>query len=189
MEKRTDHFVIEPDTRLDFLRLFQYLYEVLRPNYAYLQREIAVLCIGSVECIGDALGPLVGSELEAAGTRAFGTLEAPVHARSLTETLRRVRETLRDPIVIAVDACVGNSAEIGNVESWQGSLRAGLALGKPLPEVGDIAVVGIVGADSQANFATLRRAPLPTVMRLSKTISRGLAVLLRRVEDEKRLGR
>lgn len=189
MERRTDHLVIAPGSRLGFLHVSQYLYELLRRDYAYAEREIAVLCIGSVDCVGDALGPLVGSELEAFGARVFGTLDAPVHARELAAALQRIREGGADPVVIAVDACVGPRAEIGNVECWQGSLRAGLALGKPLPEAGDIAVVGIVGADSPANFTTLRHAPLPTVVRLSKAIGQALAVLLHRIESEKRRGR
>lgn len=186
MEVPADRLVIEPGARLDFLRLSQYLYELLQLEYAYMQREIAVLCIGSVDCVGDALGPLVGSELKAAGARVFGTLETPVHAQSLVSALQRVHGGAQKPVVIAVDACLGRGAEIGNVEAWRGGLRAGLALGKPLPKVGDIAVVGVVGADSASNFAALRGASLPTVVRLSKTIARALAVLLCRVEDEKR---
>ena len=55
-------------------------------------RELVFLCIGTDRATGDCLGPLVGSRLKSLSpsTAVYGTLETPVHATNLQETLDEI---------------------------------------------------------------------------------------------------
>ncbi len=149
----------------------------LAEQLLYLLRKknmpLAVLCIGSDHYIGDALGPLVGSSLKERGACVpiFGELERPVHADNLIATYEAVRRAHPCAVVLAVDACLGREDEIGNLELWSGGLEAGIAVGKRLPPVGDISLVGVVGASRQLGHLDLQNASLARVIALSRIIA------------------
>ena len=66
------------------------------------KRPIVVMCIGTDRSTGDSLGPLVGdmlSKWKMADIHIFGTLDFPVHARNLEETLKRTPEIIINPIL------------------------------------------------------------------------------------------
>lgn len=154
------------DSRLNS-NLTAYLLDKLTSN------QVTVVCIGSDRYTGDCLGPLVGSMLEEAnvGWRVIGTLDNPVHAGNLAEVVTTIpaRET-----VIGIDACLGKAHEEGNIECWPGSIKPGLACGNKLPEVGDIAIFGVVNVQSHPGHLTLQSTPLSRVMKLSKIIAQAL---------------
>lgn len=101
--------------------------------------------VGANSSTGDALGPFVGWFLERKGfTGLFkGTLRDPVHATNLKERLSEVwMDTMRQgrhPYVIAVDAAVGRA---GRITVNRGPLRPGAGMGKNLPSVGQVHVMG-----------------------------------------------
>ncbi|WP_242507457.1 spore protease YyaC [Brevibacillus agri] len=103
------------------------------------QREVVFLCIGSDRSIGDALGPLVGTMLLEAGVthRVYGTLEEPVHAFNLEPTLKAIKRQFRQPLIIGIDAGLGEKEQVGAVILKEGPLLPGRALQKMLPPVGD----------------------------------------------------
>ena len=141
-----------------------------RCNYC----PIIVLCIGSDRYTGDALGPLLGSYLrENSGFIVYGCLDTPVHAGNLVETVRSIRMQYRHPFVIAVDACLGKASEVGNIEVWEGSLEAGIAVGHKLPRVGDMSIVGVVNAGGFYGYIDLQTTSLSIVVKLSKNYRRG----------------
>ena len=68
---------------------------------------------------GDALGPLVGyrlSHYHTLGAMVFGTLEQPVHAANLRDTLQRINREIPDNFIIAIDACLGSYGHIGKLQ-------------------------------------------------------------------------
>lgn len=179
MEKRRECLVIPRETQLDFLKLHTYIHTLLCREENYLHRPIVIFCVGSDCYLGDALGPLVGEALQSLpGISVYGNLEYPVHAGILCEEISKLNRIYPNPIVIAVDACLGESGEIGNIEVWQGGLRAGLAMGKDIPEFGDITIIGIVNANTCDTIESLKNASLKTVIRLSKSISQALNLLI-----------
>ena len=138
-------------------------------------RPIIMLCIGSDRYIGDALGPLVGTYLEEnADCIVYGSLDSPVHASNLVEIIDGIYQKFQQPIIIAVDACLGNSNEIGNIEIWEGSLEAGIAVGAILPCVGHISIIGVVNSSGRIGYLDLQSTPLSIVMKLSKCIGGAL---------------
>ncbi len=152
-----------------FLKLLE-----MQENYAV--RPVVFLCIGSDRYTGDALGPLVGTYLEEkSNCIIYGSLECPVHAGNLVETINLINQKFYHPIIIAIDACLGKYNEIGNMEIWEGGLHAGIAVGNRLPCVGHISIVGVVNAGGQIGYIDLQSTPLSIVIKLSKVIGEALS--------------
>lgn len=140
-------------------------------------RDLVLLCIGTDRCTGDALGPLIGSQLVGLGLRAahvYGTLEKPVHATNLEETLVGIRHRHQDPLIIAIDACLGRLDSVGNVMIGAGPLKPGAGVNKQLPAVGDVYITGIVNVGGFMDYFVLQNTRLYLITRLAKVISEGL---------------
>jgi len=156
-------------------KMYQYIQHLLEHQKDLQRRPIIMLCIGSDRYIGDALGPLVGTYLEEnTDCIVYGSLDSPVHASNLVEVIHVIHNQYQQPIIIAVDACLGNSNEIGNIEIWEGSLEAGIAVGARLPCVGHISIIGVVNASGRIGYLDLQSTPLSIVMKLSKCIGGAL---------------
>ncbi len=149
--------------------------------YAYMQdvesgRELVFLCIGTDRATGDCLGPLVGSRLKSLSpsTAVYGTLEMPVHATNLQETLDEIFATYTQPFIIAVDACLGNADRIGYINVRQGSLKPGTALNKTLPAVGDFHISAVVNVGGFFEHMVLQNTRLFIVSKMADIIAKGL---------------
>ncbi|TCL35032.1 putative sporulation protein YyaC [Anaerospora hongkongensis] len=152
-----------------------YLLTLLESQEGYRMRPLVVLCIGSDRYTGDALGPLIGSHLlENTDCLVYGSLDHPIHAGNLVETIHLITRQYHHPLIIAVDACLGKTNEIGNIEVWEGGLEAGIAVGNRLPCVGHISIIGVVNAGGKIGYLDLQSTPLATVMKLSKVIGSAL---------------
>ena len=156
-------------------KMCHYIQQLLKKQKELHHRQVIMLCIGSDRYIGDSLGPLVGTYLEE-NTKGivYGSLDRPVHASNLVEVIAAIHHQYQQPIIIAIDACLGNSSEIGNIEIWEGSLEAGIAVGACLPSVGHISIIGVVNASGRIGYLDLQSTPLSIVMKLSKCIGGAL---------------
>lgn len=141
------------------------------------ERPIIVVCIGTDRSTGDCLGPLVGtalSKFDHSFFHLYGTLEHPVHAMNLAETLTEINETYDNPFIVGIDACLGQSTSVGCIQIVQGPLRPGAGVNKELPPVGDIHLTGIVNVGGFMEYFVLQNTRLSLVMRLSEIISSSL---------------
>jgi len=162
----------DADIRTKMYHYIQYLIEKQQDLH---MGPIIMLCIGSDRYIGDALGPLVGTYLEEnTDCIIYGSLDNPVHASNLVEVIDVIYRQYQQPIIIAVDACLGNSNEIGKIEIWEGSLEAGIAVGASLPCIGHISIIGVVNASGRIGYLDLQNTPLSIVIKLSKCIGGAL---------------
>lgn len=146
--------------------------EILQTS-GYQNEDIIFLCIGSDRSVGDSLGPLVGTMLieHHVPYRVYGTLEKPVHAFNLEDTLKEINKRFRKPLIFSVDASLGNQNQVGCVFLKEGPLVPGKALKKVLPEVGDYHIIGTVNyIDPLPTMQFLNDTRLYTVMNLAKTI-------------------
>mgnify|MGYP005867425553 CR=1 FL=1 len=137
-----------------------------------------VLCIGSDLAIGDSLGPMTGTLLKQKTSGEFfiyGTLKKPITAKEVQYLNRFFRETHPDSKIIAVDAAVGESGDIGLLKIYNKSLRPGLGANKKLCAVGDISIMGIVAEKSVFNYSLLNLTRLNLVYKMSEIISDSLA--------------
>lgn len=141
------------------------------------ERELVILCVGSDRSTGDSLGPLIGYKLEKyqlPQTHIYGTLQNPVHAANLSDTINGINACYDNPFVLAIDASLGTKEHIGYVTLSNGPLRPGLGVKKELPDVGDIHITGIVNFSGMMESLLLQTTRLSKVMQLADTISSAL---------------
>jgi len=162
---------------IDFRRaLKKILKEVLYINKE--KRKIIILCIGTDKATGDSLGPLVGYKLSKLPKRhnvkIYGTLKNPVHAINLFDTVNEIYSNYKNPLIIAVDASLGKSEQIGYINVGKGSIRPGAGVKKDLGEVGDIFITGIVNLNGFLEISLLQSTRLSIVMDIADIVTTGL---------------
>lgn len=140
-------------------------------------KNIVILCIGTDRSTGDCLGPLVGHKLQFLlrdNIHLYGTLEQPIHAKNLEDTITLINDKHPDALVVAIDACLGDIKNVGKIYIKEEPLSPGAALNKKLPKIGDISITGIVNISGALEFIVLQNTRLHTVMKLSDVISKGI---------------
>lgn len=138
------------------------------------QRSLITLCIGTDRSTGDSLGPLVGWLLQKKhpyNNYIYGTIDKPVHATNIEETLKEIHTRFNNPIIIAVDACLGKLESLGYVNICQGSLKPGAAVNKNLPAVGDLSISCIVNVGGFMEYLVLQNTRLSFVMQMAEKIA------------------
>lgn len=150
------------------------------------ETTLVILCIGTDRVTGDSLGPLIGYKLSRKFLPLFtvyGTLEAPVHALNLEETIAEIKKKHPDNCIIAIDASLGTREHLGCVTLKAGSIQPGAGVRKKLATVGDISITGIVNSCGILDHMTLQTTRLSTVMNLADCICLGL-----QLTNQRRLG-
>lgn len=155
-------------------------------NYlsTYLPRhnhELVIVCIGTDRATGDSLGPLVGyklRELPYSKVALYGTLDEPVHAKNLEETLVTILDRHPNALIIAIDACLGSAQNVGCLTLGEGSIKPGAGVKKELPPVGHLHITGIVNFSSLMNMVILQNTRLSLVMKMADTIASGFKYCL-----------
>lgn len=140
-------------------------------------RPIVFLCIGSDRATGDCLGPIVGyklAKLQQENIALYGTLDHPVHAKNLNETIQQIDCLHQNPLIIAIDASLGKTSHIGYITLGEGSLLPGAGVDKELPPVGDIFITGIVNFSGMLDHMLLQTTRLNVVMILADFICTGV---------------
>jgi len=137
--------------------------------------DLLVLCIGTDRSTGDSLGPLIGTNLlkRTPPFLVFGSLDQPVHAANLPETLEKIK--LKSPKwTVAIDASLGNVDGVGNVNIGQGPLKPGAGVNKTLPRVGDVYITGIVNVGGFMEYFVLQNTRLSLVVKMADVICTGI---------------
>jgi putative sporulation protein YyaC len=140
-------------------------------------QDLVLLCIGTDRCTGDALGPLIGTQLQQRGlegVHVYGTLAEPVHATNLQEALAKIELEHQNALVIAIDACLGKQENVGKILVGQGPLKPGSGVNKNLPAVGDLYIIGIVNVGGFMDHFVLQNTRLYLINRLAQAIADGL---------------
>ena len=108
------------------------------------------------------------------GIDIMGTLNEPVHATNLKEAIAEIERLDRRPLVIAVDACLGRSENVGYINVCRGPLKPGTGVNKVLPEVGDMHITGIVNVGGYMEYLVLQNTRLSLVMRMATSIAKAI---------------
>lgn len=159
-------------------RLAARLFELINEHRKEGQ-TVVILCIGSDRFTGDSLGPLIGYKLSTCFICAeiFGTLESPIHAINLSDTLDLINKKYINPFIISIDASLGKAEHIGFITLRVGPLKPGLGVKKNLPEVGDLSITGIVNVSGVSDTMTLQSTRLSSVMNMADCIAGGLTAV------------
>ncbi len=142
-----------------------------------LYKSIVILCIGTDRATGDSLGPLIGYKLKSMTYKnvyVHGTLDEPVHAKNLQDTIDWIYKNYPDPLVIAIDACLGKMDHVGYMTLGFGSIKPGAGVNKDLPPVGDIFITGIVNFSGFMDMLILQNTRLSLVMKMADVITSGI---------------
>ncbi len=140
-------------------------------------RPVVLLGIGTDRSTGDSLGPLVGSrvnELAPGLLPVFGTLDDPVHAVNLAEKIETIKNSFPFPLIIAVDASLGQPQNVGAITIGKGHLKPGTGVHKELPPVGDIFITGVVNIGGYLEYLVLQNTRLGLVMKMADCIARAV---------------
>ena len=136
-------------------------------------KEIIVINIGTDKCIGDTLAPLTGTILTDNNCKipVYGTLKNPIHAVNLEHKIKELKTKHPDALIIAIDACLGREEYIGDIQIRERPVHPGAGVGKKLPEVGDISIVGIVDDIDNSDLFSIKNIRLDFIMDMAKIIS------------------
>lgn len=152
--------------------------------------EVVVLCIGTDRSTGDCLGPLVGHRLSKnysiMNIHIFGTLKEPVHAKNLDENMNYIFSTIRNPLIIAIDASLGRAENIGKINLFRGPLFPGAGVNKNLTPVGDLSITGIVNMSGFMEYIVLQNTRLSLVMEMAEIISLSLFISIKNINREQK---
>lgn len=148
---------------------------------ATADHDLVILCIGTDRSTGDSLGPLTGTKLRSFNPypHIYGTLDNPVHASNLQDSIQSIQTKFDNPFIIAVDACLGRLENVGCVSLGRGSLKPGAAVNKDLPSVGNAYVTGIVNVSGFMEHLVLQSTRLSLVMKMADTIAHAFSYGLR----------
>lgn len=141
------------------------------------QHQIIILCIGTDRATGDCLGPLVGNHLKQTipNVPVYGTLQEPIHALNIKETIDSIYANFQNPYIIAIDASLGTKEHIGYATISATPLNPGKGVNKKLPAIGDLSITGIVNISGFPNSILLQSTRLYTVATLADCISQALS--------------
>jgi putative sporulation protein YyaC len=146
--------------------------------------SLIILCIGTDRSTGDSLGPLIGSKLENAKLhqlKVYGTLDQPVHAVNLQETIEQINYKEKNPFILAIDACLGRTESVGFISIKEGSLQPGTGVNKNLPAVGNLQIIGIVNVGGFMEYMVLQNTRLSLVMKMANIISEGIIKEIKKI--------
>lgn len=181
LEPNTTPIYINVD-EINHLSLFcEHLSSYLLSYLPHHNHELVIVCIGTDRATGDSLGPLVGyklHELPYKKVTLYGTLDEPVHAKNLEETLCHIVDHHSNALIIAIDACLGATQNVGCLTIGEGAIRPGAGVKKELPPVGHLHITGIVNFSSLMNMVILQNTRLSLVMKMADTISTGIKYCL-----------
>jgi len=141
-----------------------------------LNADTIIVCIGTDRCIGDCLGPLIGSMLEEKffPLPIYGTVSNPIHALNLDRKLSNIKLKHPNSKIIGIDACLGPPSKIGEIQVRNYPINPGKGVGKSLSPVGDISIIGIVDSSDIDEPFTSRNIRLNLILEISKVITQGL---------------
>jgi putative sporulation protein YyaC len=141
----------------------------------YLTDNMAIVCIGTDKCIFDCLGPLIGTMLTKNNIciDVYGTLENPVHGMNMVEQAREINRKNYKTILV-IDACLSNRKEQGIIEVREQPLTPGKGIGKSLPEIGDISIIGVMDTSDKDFNDLIQDTRLSMVYAMAEVITAGI---------------
>lgn len=181
MKIRGDEMVSQDQRYQAFINDFSTCMYNLPKEQTY--SDYIFLCVGSDKIIGDSYGPLVGEKLEERlknryqNIKIFGTLENPVLATNLNQTIEKINKEYKNPCIIAIDSALSQKDIIGSVLVSNAKMQCGKGTNKKMNLVGDISIKGVVAKDYRMpkyNFSSLQNTPLGSVLKLADITAEGI---------------
>ena len=134
------------------------------------------VCVGSDLVLGDSLGPLVGTLLKKKKNNAYiyGTLNMPITAKEVEYAKTYIKQMHPNSTIIAIDAAVGLSEDVGIIRVTNKGLKPGLGVDKNLGVIGDISIIGVVAEKSNKNYNLFNLTRLNLIYKMAEKISNAI---------------
>lgn len=151
-------------------------YEIAYFLKSHLDNDTIIICIGTDRCIGDCLGPLTGTILKHNNfpLPVYGTIDEPIHALNLDKKLDDIKTIHPKSKILGIDACLGNSSSIGELQARDYPIHPGKGVGKSLPNVGNTSIIGIVDSSDSTEIFANRNIRLNLILDMSKVVCNAL---------------
>lgn len=151
-------------------------YEIAEGIRTFINDDTIIVCIGTDKCIGDCLGPLVGTILQdnLFPLPVYGTISSPIHALNIDTRLKEINKLHPNACIVGIDACLGEIKSIGEIHTRDYAIHPGKGVGKSLPDVGMASIIGIVDSSENSDFFSSRSIRLSLVLDMAKIISKGI---------------
>lgn len=151
-------------------------YKIANTLKNYLNKDTIIICIGTDRCIGDCLGPLVGTILRYKNIplKLYGTLDEPIHALNIEKTIKNIKNSYPNSSIIGIDACLADKDSIGQIQVRNFPIQPGKGVGKTLPKVGDCSIVGIVDSNENCDIFTSANTRLSLILNIAKVIANSI---------------
>ncbi len=142
----------------------------------YISKDTVIICIGTDKCIGDSLGPMIGTMLTEKNfpLPLYGTIAYPIHALNLEKKLNEIKLKHPNCRILGIDASLGENEAVGEIHCRDYAIRPGKGVGKILPEVGEFSIIGIIDSWDNTDIFSSRTIRLNLIMEMSKVIVDGL---------------
>ncbi len=147
-------------------------YEIAYFLKDYINLSTVIICIGTDRCIGDCLGPLVGTMLKEKHfpLPVYGTISSPIHALNLEQKTEDIKFLHPKSNILGIDACLGDKDSIGEIQCRDYPIHPGKGVGKCLPDVGENSIIGIVDSFENSEVFTNRSIRLNLIFDMAKVI-------------------
>lgn len=141
------------------------------------RQDVVLICIGTDKNLLDCLGPMVGTILAQAmpALKLYGTLDTPLHAQNLPRLIKEIRRKHPEALELAIDASVGNQDQVGMVKIREGGIIPGKAMARQLPEVGKMAITGVVTTRTNRT-GILQEGSITPVYHMAQVIARAVQI-------------
>jgi len=93
---------------------------------------------------------------------------------NISEYIKMIQKKNYDKI-IAIDACLSNKKNQGIIEVRDGPITPGKGIGKLLPEIGDISIIGVVDSSDREFHDLVQDTRLSLIYEMAEVICEGIA--------------
>ncbi|MBB6630986.1 spore protease YyaC [Clostridium algidicarnis] len=152
------------------------IFELSKLIKNYIDKNTILICVGTDRCIGDSLGPIVGTFLtyKLFPLPVYGSISSPIHALNLIEKVSHIKLLHPTSNILAIDACLGDESSIGEIQFRNLPLHPGKGVGKTLPHVGDTSIIGIVDCNNGDNIFINNTIRLSFIVDMATVITESL---------------
>lgn len=156
-----------------------------------LDENTVIVCIGTNKCIGDSLGPNVGSILEKSNLNntIYGTIKNPIHGLNISEKIPEIKRKHKGSTILAIDAATSCLFEVGTIRINSGPIRPGSGVNKKLESIGDYSIKGIVSTgknDYMKTIESLNNVRLEFITEMAETIANAIIQTINSINEIER---
>ena len=157
-----------------------FIYKILKKELKNDCTKI-FLCVGTNNCVGDSLGPIVGDiltqKINSNNIYIVGNSNKNLNSKNFNQNIEKIKNEIYNPFFIIIDSALANKEVIGKVIINNNSMIIGSALNKKHELIGNLCIKGVVGENKEnsvENFFYLNSVPKAMVENLSYKIANSI---------------